>query len=426
MKYNVQKKPNCIIEVTVEDISEDILKKYETQSLKELAENIKLDGFREGHIPPEVIRKQVGDDKIRIQMIHNALPDIYVKALQENKISPVEQPETSIDGLDPLKITFKITVKPEIKLGDYKKIKIKENPVDINDEEVKETIDNIRKQHQSGKEVGREAKIGDRLEIDFDGKTPDGVVLENTSSKNHPLILGENTLMPDFEKQLVGMKKDETKEFQITFPKDYHAKTMAGKDVVFNVTVKKIEELIPAELTAEFVKKILGEEAEVKNFEAEVKKRLQEQKKIEAQHQKENEFFKELAEITKGDIPESFVSAEQDNILKEFKERLGHQGISFENYLKHIKKDEDGLRNDLRKEAEDRIRIQLALHEIMDKEKIDASDAEMEQEIEKLLERYDKKEHDNIRKIFKQGSQQYNSLKNRFLYGKTVSHILPK
>lgn len=426
MKFTLKKLPKSVVEITITNIDEELLKKHEKQSLKELASNMKIKGFREGCVPENIVREKIEPEKLRMQIIHNTLPDIWIKAVEENKIFPIGQPELSVESFDPLELKWKVPVRPEIAVGNYKKIKIDKKEVKIGKKEIDEVIDDIKKRNQTGKQVERAAKKGDKVEIDFEGKTLDGVPLDNTKSKNHPVILGESSLVPGFEEKIEGMKIGEEKEIEITFPKDYRAKNMAGKKIMFKIKLNRIEELTLPEIDKELAKKVFGKEMEKEEFMKEIEDVLKKQAEQEEKQRRENNYYDELLKLISCDIPDILINEEKDQIIQEMKQRIMYQGLSFQDYLKHIKKTEEELRESFSKEAENRIKLQLGINEIAKLEKIEIPDEDVEIEISKMLERYDKKEQDTIKKKFEKGTEGFRNLQHRLKMQKAINTILPK
>jgi trigger factor len=425
MKFDVKKLPKSLVEIKVTEIDKELLEKYEKQSVKELSEKLDLKGFRKGNIPEDVARKNIGEDQLELQIIHNVLPEIWIEAVKESKIIPIGEPKIQIDSAKPLELTWTVPTRPDIKVGDYKKINIPKKEVKITKDDVDKVLEDIKMKFKTEKEVEREIKEGDKTEIDFEGKTPDGVVLDNTTSKNHPVIVGENVLMPDFEKELVGLKKGQEKEFEITFPDDYHTKNMAGKKVVFHVKINKVLELTPPEIDKELSQKVFGKELEKDEFIKELEETLKKQAEEQEKRQMENAYFAEFIKLVDVELPELVIKEEQEHMVNETKQRILYQGLSFDEYLKHIKKTEEEFKESLQKEAEERIKLQLGISEVKKLENIDVEDKEVEEEINKILERYDKKEQDEARKKFAKGTQGFASVKHKLAMQKTLNTILP-
>ncbi len=426
MKFTIKNLPKSEVEIIVSDIDEKLLEKYEEQSLKELSSKLNIKGFREGCIPEKVAREHIDPEKLKIQVVHNALPDIWVKAIEENKIYPIGEPQLEIEAFSPLSLKWKVPVRPELVIGEYKNITVDKKEVNITKKEADQVIEDILKRNRIGKEVDRAVQKGDKAEIDFEGKTPDGVPLDNTASKNHPIIIGEENMAPGFEDEIIGLKKGGEKEFEITFPKDYHNKNIAGKKIVFKVKVNRIEELQTPEIDGELTKKVFGKEMKKEEFEKEIESTLQKQGKENEKQRVENEFYSKLISLIKTELPEVLIKEEQEQMIKEIKQRIVYQGLSFEVYLQHLKKTEEEFKESLKPEAENRVKLQLGIYEISKLEKIEVTDEEADREIKKILERYDEKEQDNIRKKFEKGSQNYVSLKHQLKMQKTVHKILPQ
>ncbi|OGB74656.1 trigger factor, partial [candidate division Kazan bacterium RIFCSPHIGHO2_01_FULL_49_10] len=223
-----------------------------------ISEQIEVKGFRKGKAPMDVVTAQVGETRILSEASELSINQYYYQAIVQEEVSPVGPPKIIVDeiGLNkPLKFTAEIAVMPEIELGDYQKIKVKPEKVEITDEQIDNVLKNLQRREVSFKEIEREAKPGDWVEIDFDGKL-DGVSFDGGKSANHPLIIGDGVLLPDFEEALVGMKAGEEKTFPVNFPKDYHQANLAGKKTEFSAKLHKVKEVQSPELNDEFAKKI--------------------------------------------------------------------------------------------------------------------------------------------------------------------------
>jgi trigger factor len=295
----------------------------------------------------------------------------------------------------------------------------------VEEKDVEEVLEGIRKRHAAYKEVERPAQKGDRVEIDFAGFDEGGAPLDNTTSKNHPLVIGENTLIPGFEEEIVGMKKGEDKKFKITFPKDYHHKPFQHKKVDFKVTLNMIEEGTLPEWTPEFIKEVTGHDKTLE----EVKKIIRENLLLDRQEaekvRRENAFLDEIIKHTKVEIPEILIEEEIDMMIEEFKNELEKQaGVTIEQFLEQNKKEMKELRNDRRKEAEKRLTLRFGLQKLFEQEKIEATKEEMDKEMDHIIGLYPKDEQHKVRKEYKEGSYLVRRLENKLKMDKLFAKFL--
>ena len=252
MKVTVEKLPKSEVKVTVE-VDEQDLVKYTELTAQQLAKEVKIAGFREGKAPADVIEKHVGAERFRIYVLDNALSGTYAKAIVDEKIQVVTSPKIKVLSEKPFKYEAIAALMPETTVKDYKKIEVPKEAVTVEEKEIQEAVKDFQKYYATLKAVDRPAKKGDRVEIDFEGTDLEGKALDGTKSANHPLVIGEGMLIPGFEENLEGMKKEEVKSFNTTFPKDYHHKPFQGKVVNFKVTMRKLEEVILPEITEDFI-----------------------------------------------------------------------------------------------------------------------------------------------------------------------------
>ncbi len=240
------------------EVSPDEMEKYMDKSLAKISKKIKLDGFREGKVPTDMAKKQIGENTMLEEAIHIAIDDLYHKAIVENKLTPLGHPKADITKAaigNPLEFKIVTSVIPEVEIGDYKKVSGKIDLKEIKDEVVEAEIKTLQEKRAKYITKDEAAQKGDRVEIDFESRLS-GVKVEGGESKNHPLIIGHGNFVPGFEDNLIGMKKNDMKEFDIVFPKDYHKKELAEKNVKFKVTMKIVQKVELAELNDEFAKSL--------------------------------------------------------------------------------------------------------------------------------------------------------------------------
>ncbi len=359
--------------------------KHFNHAYEHVAPTAKLPGFRPGKAPRKLIESTIGVSRILGEGLDQAISEGYLKALKENNLSSMSSPsikinkypnygETEEEIANPLEFEMEIMVFPEVTLADYSKIKIeKPKKEEVKEEDIKKILDNLQKQKASFVEIDREAKDGDWVEVSFEGSLK-GVKIDSMCSKNHPLILGEKSLIPGFEEQIVGMKKGEKKTFKIKFPKDYHAKEYAGKEAEFSVDIINLKEVklppIDDTFAADFGQKNADEliEAIKKNLSLELDKKYQDDL--------ENKVLDKMLPLVKADIADEMVNQEVNRIFTGYQEQLKGMGMNFETYLSSVKKTAEELQKEMRPTAEKNIKIGLMLGKIVDELKLDRDNPE--------------------------------------------------
>lgn len=423
MEYKIKKLPKSEVELEV-TVSKEELKKHEKRACEDISKEVKIDGFRAGHIPQEILKKHVGEKYIIAKMQELAIQVSYAETVIKEKLNVISRPKIHIEKDDPLTFKAVVAVMPEIEVKDYKSIKIKPQKAEVTQKDIEEAIKDLEKYATTYKEVEREAKKGDRVEVDFEGFDEEGKADESTKSKNHPVVIGENSLIPGFEDELLGLKKGEKKEFDITFPKDYHKESYRNKKLKFKVEVKMVEEPNIPELNEEFIKKMTGKKMLVEEFKKELEKNIKTRKEQEAQKHRENEYLEELLKRTKIELPESLIYEEVHYIIEDIKDDMGKKGIEFKKFLEQAKIDEDKLHEKYRPEAEKRLKIRLVLQYVIKEEKITVSEEKLKAELERVKSFYPPKEHTRIEDDYKKGhlkAQIENRLILKELFGRVLA-----
>ena len=422
MKVQVEKLEKSEIKLTIE-VSEEKVKSYREKAVKELQGQVKVPGFREGEIPADVLEKHMGEQAFMGHVLDLAISHTYEEAVKQEKLRPIAYPKIQILEQKPLKYEAIIPTLPEVKWKkDVSKLKVKRQAVKVEESEMEEVLENLKKRSTKWNEVDRAAKKGDRVEVDFDGFDEKEVPLEGTSSKNHPLVLGEGGMIPGFEDEIEGMKKDEEKEFKITFPKDYHAKHFQGKGVKFKVKLHKIEESEEAKIDDDFVKEITGgNRKNVAELKEEIKEEVGKQKETQETGRLENEFLKSLADYVDIEVPDSLIEREIDLILERMKQDLTQRGVKWEDYEKEMKEQGKEIRKELRKTAEQQVLIRLGLETLYEEEKTEVTDKEIDAEIETMMGHYPPEFKTMMAERYKDGSQEKEQLKNMLMLRKLVA-----
>lgn len=413
MEYNLKKLPKSEIELSI-TLTEQEIAKQEEKALAEAGKELAIKGFRKGHVPANVVREHIGETYITARAQELAIQEAYVDAVMKEKLQVISRPRIAVQGQKPFKFTAIVAVLPEVKLKDYKKIKVPKKEQEATEKDIEELLKDMRKYATTYREVDRVAKERDRVEIDFDGFDEKGEPVANTSSKNHPMVIGDKMMIPGFEEEIIGMKKDEEKEFHITFPKDYHKEDFREKKLKFKVKLNKLEEAVEPEMDEAFVEKMSGKKQPLDEFKKEIAKNILAEKERGHARERENTFLDELLKITTVELPESLIDEEVEYILHDLKHDMEHRGVPFETYLKSSKTTEEDLRKKYRPEAEKRLKVRLALQQIIRDEKLEAAPAEIEAEFSRLSVSYPDLKLENIR----------NELANQIVLRKLFAKVL--
>ena len=368
-----------------------------------------------------IIERTYGSSIFYEDTFNEIVPEIYEKELKENNIEAVSRPEIEITQMEKGKdliFTAIVQTKPEVKLGKYKGVEVEKIDTSVVAADVKKELDRMAEKNARMVSVdNRAVKNKDIAVIDFEGFV-NGVPFEGGKAENHELEIGSKTFIPGFEDQVIGMKIDEEKDINVKFPEEYFSKELAGKDATFKV---KLHEIKVKELPAiddEFAKDV-SEFDTLKDLKASIKEKLVEDKKNQAKYQLEDAVIKEVAKNTEIDIPSGMIETELDNILKDIDGRLAYQGLNLAQYLKLINKSEDDMRKEYEAQASESVKTRLVLEAIVKAEKIEATDAEIEEKIKEMAKNYGKKEEELLEN---ENLKEY--LKNNITTEKAIQFIV--
>ena len=381
------------IEVSAEDLDKAMEKAYQKQKSR-----ISLPGFRKGKAPRKMIESMYGKGVFMEDAVNSLVPQEYTKALGECDLEIVSQPEINVTQMEPGKaliFTADVAVKPEVTLGDYKGVEVPKSEITVTDEEVDAEVK--KEQDKNARTVAvedRAAANGDITTIDFEGFV-DGVAFEGGKGTDYALTLGSGTFIPGFEDQLVGANTGDHVEVKVTFPEEYQAKELAGKEAVFQCDVKKIETKEVPELDDEFAKDV-SEFDTLAEYKEDVKKKLTEKKEKEARTAKENAAVDKAIENAQMDIPELMTKTECRQMMDDFSRRMQQQGLSMEQYFQFTGQSMDKMMEDMKPQALKRIQTRLDLEKVAEAENIQPSEEEITEEIQKMADAY-KMEADKIR-----------------------------
>lgn len=373
------------IEIKIEKEEFDkALDKVLNKKLKE----VKLDGFRKGKVPKDLYLKKFGKESLYIDTVDELLPIAYEKVLKD--VKPIIEPKVDLKEINEngCIFVFTITEKPEVNIKKYKGLNVKEEEAKVTKEEIETEINNMLERYSEIAIKEGNVEKGNIAIIDFEGFN-DGVAFEGGKATNYSLEIGSNTFIPGFEEQLIGMKKDEEKEINVTFPKDYPSKELQGKPVVFKVKVNEIKEKVMRELDKEFFEDLGIENVDSKEtLEKHVEEHLLEHKKLDNENKFVDEILKKISENTEVDIPEELVENEITHMIENFENQLKMQGISLEVFYEMTKSDEKALREQMKDEAINHVKYSFILEEIQNKENITVSDEETNEKAETLAKQY--------------------------------------
>ncbi|MBU4256802.1 trigger factor [Patescibacteria group bacterium] len=388
---NIQKKDlgKSEIELTVE-LPFDEFKPYIKQGAEKVSREIKIEGFRPGKAPYEILKQKIGEMTILEEAARLAINKTLETAIKDNIIGQsVGQPQINITKLapdNPMEYKAILAILPEIKLGDYKNAKIKLEKTEITDEEVEKMINDLREMQVKEIIADREIKDGDKAVVDIE-MFLDKVPVEGGQGKGAGVIIGKGYIVPGLGKKLIGGRKNEVREFSLPYPDDHHQKNLAGKLVEFRVKIKEVYERQLPEINKEFAKSF-GSNS-VDGFKENIKKGLAVEKQRKAGQKAEIEMLDKIIEKTKfGDMPEILIRNEAENMIAELEAAVAGQGGKFEDYLSHLNKTRDRLALDLLPDAVKRVKTSLLIREVALAEKISAEDGEIDKEIEHILDHY--------------------------------------
>ena len=393
---SVEKKENSTVELIVEVGREEfeaaIEKVYKKQRGK-----ISVPGFRKGHAPRKVIEGMYGSGVFYEDAINELYPEAYATAVDQENLDVVAWPNVEIQEVGKDGFTFKatVTVRPEVKLGQYKDLTAPKEETTVTDEDVQNELRPYIQRATNLISVDREAQNGDTVVIDFEG-FKDGEPFEGGKAEGHSLELGSGMFIPGFEDQVVGMKAGDEREINVTFPEDYGAKELAGQPAVFKVKVQEVKEKEEPALDDVFAKDV-SEFDTLDAFKADLADKLKKRREEAAQRAFENALMEQVVANMEVEIPEAMVDYEADQLVNNYARRVTSQGISFDQYLTLMGMTMEQMKEQAKESARKQVESDLALGAIVDAEKLEVSDEEVDAEIKKLAEEY-KMEEEAVRK----------------------------
>ena len=421
MSLQVEKMEKNMAKLTIEVAAED-LEKAMQNAYQKAKGRISIPGFRKGKAPRKMIEQMYGKGVFLEDAVNALIPEHYSKALAECELEIVSQPTIDITQAEPGKaliFTAEVAVKPEVTLGDYKGVEVPKTEITVTDEDVDAEIK--KEQEKNSRTINvedRGAQLQDVVTIDFEGSV-DGVPFDGGQATEYPLTLGSNTFIPGFEDQLVGAKVGDDVDVKVTFPEEYQAKELAGKEAIFKCAVKKIEAKELPELDDDFAKDV-SEFDTLAEYKEHVKTNLEDKKANEAKRAKEDAAVDKAIENAQMDIPEAMLQTQCRQMLDDFSRRMQSQGLSMDQYFQFTGMTADKMMEDMKPQALKRIQTRLVLEKVAEVENIQPTEEEVNEEISKMAEAY-KMEADKLKELL--GERELEQMKKDMAVQKAVTVI---
>ena len=388
MSTKVEKLEHSMVKLTVEVAADKFINAIQT-AYKRNRKKISVPGFRKGKAPLQLIERMYGPEIFYEDAANIVINETYGDEADSTGLVFTSRPEFDVDQMEKGKdfiYTATVAVRPDVKLGNYKALEIKKQEINVTDADVDAELEKEQKKMSRRIDVTDRAVLdGDTVDIDYEGKV-DGVAFDGGTAKGQKLTIGSGTFIPGFEEKLVGTEIGETKDITVTFPADYHATELAGKEAVFTCTINAI--------TAEELPEIDDEFAADAGFDSldeykeDLKKQITERREKAAQTDRENEAVEKLVEASEMDIPDAMLDYEAERMFDEYANQLQSQGIPVDMYLQYQGLDADKFKETLIPQADQRIRTRLVLEAVVDAEKIEISEEEFDAELDRLAEQY--------------------------------------
>lgn len=360
------------------------------KAFKKVVKQINVPGFRKGKMPRPLFEQRFGVESLYQDALDFILPEAYGNAVEEAEINPVDRPEIDVTQMEKGKeLIFEatVTVEPEVELGDYKGLSIEKQDREVTDEEFNQAIeDAVSRQAELTVKEGEIAE-GDVVNINFDGYV-DGEAFEGGQAEGYDLEIGSGSFIPGFEEQLMGLKANDSKDVVVTFPEEYHAEELAGKEATFKCEVNEVKSKEIPELDDELAQELDESVSTVDEYKEKLRKDLEEAKVNQAEATEKEEAITKATDNAKVDIPEAMVNTELDRMMQEFEQRISQQGLNLELYYQFSGQSEEELKAQMKEDAEKRVKTNLTLRAIADAENIEVSDADVEAEFAKMSEQF--------------------------------------
>jgi trigger factor len=390
MSVKVEKLEKNLAKLTIEIPVDEVEKAIDNVYKKE-RNRIQIPGFRKGKAPRKLIEKFYGEGVFLEEAINDIVPGVYQNAVEENAdLQIVSHPEIEYEQVEkgkPVIFTATVATRPEVKLGEYKGLEVESDPVVVTEKDIEDELKREQEKNSTKKTVDdRPVQDGDEISLDFDGSV-DGVPFDGGKGSNYPLTIGSGTFIPGFEEQLVGVEVGGEKDVVVTFPEDYQAKDLAGKEAVFKCKVNSITVKELPELNDEFASEV-SEFETLEELKADISKKLRTRREETAKRTKEDALVAKAVENAVIDIPDLMLKTQERSIMNDFSNQLRQQGLSMDDYLKYTGQDEEALMEQFKDTAIKQIKSRLVLEEIAKAENIEITDEDVEAEFDRMAEQY--------------------------------------
>ncbi len=436
MQTTVTKKSPFLLSIEVKESGAEF-EKAQKLAIEDFRKNGKVNGFKPGTAPDNVIIKQFGQSAIDQHAVDIIIDKIYPKILKKENIIPVAPGNiTELKSTNPLEFVIEVEIFPEVTIDEKKldAIKVKKTNFKVMKKEIDEEIEAIKRRFTHYHEAGVHAddgadtshtaiENGDRATVTAQGyDKKGGDAIPETAVPSYPLVIGSGNFIPGFEEKLIGAKAGDEVAFDITFPADYHSEEFKGRKVHFVVNVEKVEKPHAPEFTEDFIEKLRGVKTDLEGFKEIIKKEISARKETENRRKDEDTLMKKMLEAATIEVGPALVANEVNQIFAEHSENLAQQGLNMKQYLEHIKMDEEAYKEAVVKpEAERRLKAELLLRKIREIRKVEATEAEIKEELEKIIAQYQNAEVvARLREKLVPGDMYYEDIKNRLAYRKTV------
>ncbi len=399
MSLQVEKLEKNMAKLTIE-VSADDLEKALQSAYKKQKNKISIPGFRKGKVPRQMIEKMYGSEIFYDDAINELMPKAYAEAYDECELDIVSRPEVDVVQIEkgkPFIFTAEVAVKPEVTLGEYKGLEVDKISTRVTQKEVEEKLkEEAEKNARTVTVEDRAVQDGDEVIMDFEGFV-DGETFEGGKGENYPLTIGSGSFIPGFEEQLVGAEAEKEVEVKVTFPEDYHAEELKGKDAVFKCTVHEIKMKELPEIDDEFAAEV-SEFDTLDEYKADLKAKIKEQKEAEGKRKQEDQAVEKAVENASFEIPEAMITTNISQMTDDFARRMRSQGLTMEQYFQFTGMTAEKMEEEMRPQAIKRIETRIVLEAIAKAENIEISDEKMDEEISKMAESY-KMEADKLKEF---------------------------
>ena len=404
--WTLKEKSTGELKVTIEG---ENWKTAQKKAFNKLAKELEIPGFRKGSVPAAMAKKYVPAQKIMLEAVEHCAQGLLDAGIEEHKLWPISRPELNVEEIseEAATMSFTFAIKPEVKLGEYKGLAYEVEETSVSEEEVEAELKRIQENFAEleVKEDG-EVENGDTAVIDFEG-FKDGVAFEGGKGENYPLEIGSNSFIPGFEEQVIGMKKEETKDINVTFPENYQAAELAGQPVVFKVTVHEIKAKVLPELNDDLAKDVNAPNVEtMDDLKALIRKNQEEQKQQNAENEATNKLISTVVDACEVEIPEVMIKNETDDMIQDYANRLQQQGISLTQFFQITGQSEETLREQMAKDAESKVKLRLVLDAIATQENLEVGEEDIDTEYGLIASQYNM-EKEKVKELIPASSISY-------------------